>query len=380
MKILNIIIYTIFLILSILKYYAISKTNIQETASYYILFIAIYFFILYFKEIKIKLTKTCFLYLLALCLSAVHLFEGLTFVSFIDSLLFPLLFLTSYIFFSKYPQYIVVMKYLGIFLLILSYYNLLRLSAMANERTSVTIQSNAGNSVVALLPFAFLWKNKIVKYAFIIVAFFACLIALKRSAFVIFVLVLFTYLLLRKKTNILKGIVIYSVIIALVGTILLPRIESAERMIERLEGTAEDGGSGRDKLATRCLEYQSESDFLEWMMGNGYLAFKKESARHGHFNTGAHNDFTEILYAHGIFAYTLFILLLWQLFKHIVKRRKEEHYMLIPIATCFVTYIIANLLVGPSVHFWYYLPMFCLYGGVCSLPDKPQNQTTLLNK
>lgn len=266
------------------------------------------------------------------------------------------------------------MKYLGIILLILSYYNLLRLSGMANERTSVTIQSNAGNSVVSLLPFAFLWKNKFVKYAFIIVVFFGCLIALKRSAFVIFVLVLFTYLLLRKKNNIYKGIIVYSTVIVLGGTMLLPRIESAERMIERLEGTAEDGGSGRNKLAARCMEYQLKNDFSEWIIGKGYLSFSKESATHGHFNTGAHNDITEILYAHGIVAYILFLLIQWHLFKYIAKKRDKEHCMLVPLATCFVTFVMANLLVGPSVHFWYYLPMYCLFGGSCSLIDKPQKE------
>lgn len=352
--------------MAILKYYAISRVEIQNNASYVIFVIATYFILAYKDKIKGKLPTICMLYLLSLFISSIHITLELSYNDFLNSLLFPLLFLTSYIFFKKYPEYIVVMKYLGIILLVLSYFNLLRLSAMANERTTITIQSNAGNAVVALLPFAFMWKNKIVKYAFIIVTFVACLIAIKRSAFVIFVVVVFVYLLLKRRTNILKPLIIYSVIIITFGTYILPRIEMAERMIERLEGTAEDGGSGRNKLAVRCLEYQSESTLPEWVLGNGYLSFSKESAKHGKFNTGAHNDIVEILYNHGIISYIIYVALLWYMVRYIIKMREEENTNLLPFTSCVIVFFLSAILVGPSIHYWYYLPMYCLFGGLNS--------------
>lgn len=355
--------------MSCLKYYAISRVSIQEMASNVILVVGIYFIVTNRRLIKKTIPVTLLLFLLSLCFSSIHVFDGLTFDAFLNSLMFPLIFLTSYIFFYRYPQYIVVMKYVGLIALVLSYYNLLRLSAMVNEYTSVLMQSNAGNAVVALLPFAFLWKNKIVKYVFLLIVFISCLIAIKRSAFVIFVAVLLVFLLLRRKTNIFKGLIVYSVVLILVGIVVLPRLDAAERMIERLEGTAEDGGSGRDVLVTRCVKYQRESSFPEWILGNGYLQFSKRSKQDGYFNTGAHNDFVEILYAHGAIAYYCYLLLILQMFKFIVRKRTENSEYLVPLSSCFVIFVLSAALVGASVHYWYYLPMYCLFGGLCSISE-----------
>ena len=365
----DIFIYGVFILMSCLKYYAISRNSIQDLSSLVIVFISIYFITTNTRLIKKALPATCLLYLLSLFLSSVHLSYDLVFDDFLNSLLFPLIFLTSYIFFGKYPKYLNVMKYIGIVALILSYYNLLRLSAMVNERTSVVIQSNSGNAVVALLPFAFLWKNNIMKYAFIIVVFISCLIAIKRSAFVIFVVVLFLFLLLRKKTNLLKGAITYSLILLLAGIYFLPRIDAAERMIERLELTAEDGGSGRDVLAIRCLKYQLESTFPEWILGNGYLSFSQESKQNGFFFTGVHNDFVEVLYSHGIISYVLYILFICYSLKLVIRKQKEDNPLLVPLSSCLVVFLLSALLVGSSVHFWYYLPMYCLFGGLCSISE-----------
>lgn len=368
MKFFNFLLYSIFVLMTFLKCFAISKQDIQDESSYWIIGIGILFIFSNLRLLKKSLIFLMFSFLLSLCFSLPYVSYYLSFNDFLNSLLFPLLFITSYIFFRKYPKYIFVLKYLGLIAIILGYFNLIRLSSMINENATRAMQSNAGNTMVALLPFAFLWKNKIIKYAIVILVFYACLISIKRSSFVIFIGVIYMYMLLRNKINIYKGLLKYTLIILFVGLLILPHIDVAANMINRMSESIDDGGSGRDELVVRCLNFQKESTFVEWIVGHGYLSFSEDSRiKLNLLNTGAHNDFVEILYDAGIIAYILFLLILYKMFKITKKLRKEMDSVLIPFASCYIVLVLASMFVGPFVHFWYYLPMYILFGAMYSL-------------
>lgn len=369
MKIVENILYLLFIFLVFLKYFAISKVDIQNYCSYGIVIISFFFFIFHFKLLTKKTVFPFFLYLISLFLSATYLFDYLTFSNFLNSLLFPLLFTSSYIYFYRQPEKMNLMKYIGLIGVILAYLNLIRLSTEVNLRAAHAIQSNAGNALVALLPFVILWKNKLIKYVLFILVFFGCLIALKRSGFIIFTAVIFIYFLFRNKSNFLYRSTKYIAIATLIGFIILPHIEKAQPMLERLSHSIEDGGSGRDSLIKLGVSLQSECNFTEWILGNGYTGFRQVSLLKNKNYSSAHNDFIEILFNAGIIAYICYIYIWALLFRKIKDLYISNSIYLTTFTSCVVVFICANIFVCTFIHFWYYLPLYCLLGGICAVTD-----------
>lgn len=369
MKIVESILYVLFVGLAFLKCFAISKVEIQDYCGYGITIISFFMFVFNLRLLTKKTIFVMSLYLLSLFLSITYIFGFLTLPAFLNSLLFPLLFITSYIYFYKQPDKMKWMKYIGIIGIVLAYFNLIRLSTEVNLRATHAIQSNAGNTLVALLPFAILWKNKFVKYALFILIFLGCLIALKRSAFIIFISVIFAYLLLNNKNSTIYRSIKYFLVLLLFCFIILPHIEKAQPMLERLSKSIEDGGSGRDSLVKFDIDLQSECDFSEWIIGNGYTGFRQAALLKNKNFTCSHNDFTEILFNAGIVSWLLYLYVLWLLFKKakIMYVNSDEH--LIPFISCFIIFICANIFVCTFVHFWYYLPLYCLFGGIYAVSE-----------
>lgn len=368
MKYIETILYIILGILSFLKCFAISKLEIQHYSSYGIMIIFLFLVILNVRlYCKDKIVGVMSLYLLSLLLSAIYIFSYVSLAGFLDSLLFPVLFLSSYIYFRKYPDVAVWMKYVGIIGVILAYFNLIRLSTEINLNATRALQSNAGNTLVALLPFVLLWKNKIIKYALFCLIFIGCLVALKRSAFIIYILVILFYFSLKSERNVIFTTIKYLAVILLIGFIVLPNVKKAQPMLERLYKSVEDGGSGRDSLIERGINFQSECSFVEWVIGTGYRGFEKSSLLLNKRNTCAHNDFVEILYDAGVITYILFLYLLWLFFNKAKIMYRNQHGYLLPFASCLLVFICANMFVCSFVHFWYYLPLYCLWGSIHAL-------------
>lgn len=369
MKIVESILYVLFVGLAFLKCFAISKVEIQDYCGYGITIISFFMFVFNLRLLTKKTIFVMSLYLLSLFLSITYIFGFLTLPAFLNSLLFPLLFITSYIYFYKQPDKMKWMKYIGIIGIVLAYFNLIRLSTEVNLRATHAIQSNAGNTLVALLPFAILWKNKFIKYALFALIFLGCLIALKRSAFIIFISVIFVYLLLNNKNSTIFRSIKYFLMLLLFCFIILPHIEKAQPMLERLSRSIEDGGSGRDSLVKFGIDLQSECDFPEWIIGNGYTGFRQAALLKNKNFTSSHNDFIEILFNAGIISYILYLYILWLLFKKIKRMYEINDEYLIPFISCFIIFICANIFVCTFVHFWYYLPLYCLFGGIYAVSE-----------
>lgn len=367
MKKLEYLFYTIIGFMAFVKCFAISKVDLQVEGSYVITALSLGCIIHNWHLFRYEIPKTIIIYLFTLILSALHIGYNVTFDNYLDSLLFPLLFIVSYIFFKKNPQFYKYIKFIGVIGIILAYFNLIRLSTEANMFTSKLMQSNAGNTLVALLPFVFLWKNKYIRYALIALVFYGCLISLKRSAFIIFIAVLFSYYLLGKRGYIKSKLVIYTSLFILTFLFVLPYIEMAQPLLERLSEASEDGGSGRDVLTLRCIEYQGQNGFVEWLVGNGYKGFSLTSLRYGYYNTCAHNDLVEILYDAGIVAYIVYLLILYKLIALVKKMYASTSEHVVVFTACLVVFIFANIFVCTFVHFWYYLPMYLLFGATLAM-------------
>ena len=368
MKIFDYIIYVIIGILTFVKCFAVSKGEIQDYCAYGIFSLSsIYIFFNIYRIKADDLIALIIIYLLSLFLSAIYLTSFLNFSNFLNSLLFPLIFLSSYIFFQNNPKSFIFLKYIGLIGVVLSYFNLLRLSAEININTTNALQSNAGNTLVAFLPFVILWKNKIIKYSLLTLIFLGCLIALKRSGFIIFLLVIFAYFSMQKQKKFIFNSIVALIIVCVFGFVILPNIEFAQPLIERLLNLSEDGGSGRDSLALLGLKLQFESTYYEWILGHGYLGFSHDLEAMGKFFTCAHNDFIEILYDAGIISLILFLFILLKMIKISKDMYVKRNTYMLPFISCFIVFLCANMFVCSFVHFWYYLPMYCVFGASYSL-------------
>lgn len=381
MKYVDKLLYIIILLLVFLKCFAISKYSIQTFSAYGIIILSLGGILFNYKALVNEIILLLTFYFLSLLFSITYIFDYLAVSDFLNSLLFPLIFIISYIYFKKYPKDIKWFKYIGVVAIILAYYNLLRLSLEINLKSTHLLQSNAGNTLVALMPFATLWKNKIIKYGLFILIFLGCLVAIKRSAFVIFIAVMFAYLLLMSKENLYKSIFKYVFLLSFVAVIVLPEIKSAAPLLERMSNSVDDGGSGRDELVKRGIMFLSENNFSDWVIGNGYLGFRQASKLINRNNTCAHNDFVEILYDAGFISYIFFLWILGALFIYgykLYKSRTEyatdvtsmNHLnIFISFICCNIIFFCANIFVCTFVHFWYYLPMYCLWGAVYSISN-----------
>lgn len=357
--------------MAFLKCFAISMTIIQTYCAVGIFALSFFLISLNFKLVnRSQISIAILIYAFSLSLSITPSLYITTFNDYINALLFPSIFLSSYIFFNKHSNAYILLKYIGIVAIILAYFNLIRLSTEINLIANRPMQSNAGNTLVALLPFVFLWNNKLIRYGLLIIVFCGCIISLKRSGFVIFLCVLLFYFTYRKYNGTSFKLLKYAIIISLIGLLILPNIEITQPLLERLENIGEDGGSGRNHLAEMGLEVLSRNGLPEWVLGNGYRGFADKILLIYDRNfTCAHNDYIEILCDCGIIAFISFIAFLIKMYNYskLIYRRRSQ--FAIPYTCCIVVFIGATLFVCSFVHFWYYLPMYCLFGATQALTE-----------
>lgn len=162
--------------------------------------------------------------------------------------------------------------------------------------------------LLCLLPFVFLLdqgKNLAFKFIpLVIVVIFAA----KRTGFIALGGAVFTYYLieyvqsknLKKFVKMIAGIALSVVVFIVLYNILSSRFDI--NLLERMEELSEDGGSGRDDIYKGIWNAYKNSEFLNKLIGYGVNGIQVVYGR----NTGAHNDFLEILYNYGIFAELLF--------------------------------------------------------------------------
>ena len=92
-------------------------------------------------------------------------------------------------------------------------------------------------------------------------------------------------------------------------------------LLDRMETITTDGGSGRDEIYTGVWKAIKGSDFFDLFFGHGMGGIQIIYGR----NTGAHNDFLEIMYNYGFFAVVLFVYLYYKMVVACVKMVKTGY-------------------------------------------------------
>lgn len=372
MKLIDFLLYTILFACAVLKGFAVSYKEIQENTVIIICFISIYFLLRARNLLrKDKVTNVLAIYLAFLLLSMLVNFDnGIPFIQQLNSFLFPSLFLSSYIFFYSSPNKFDYFKFLGIPLVLLAFWNVNRLSSAVNENASQLMQSNSGNLLVALVPYACLYKNIIIKYFLLGVVFLAVCISLKRSALVIFLLCMSSVVVFSneyRRRDVMKAI-LYLIILFFFFFLISPHIDIMHNILLRMSESVNDGGSGRDVLLEKALTLFLQSDVLDIIFGHGYLGFSLDMWKYyaSRFSC-SHNDFSEILYDNGVIVLFFYCMALWQILRRIMEiyiYPCDKKNLFVISSCCGFVQIVSSLMVCSFVHFWYYLPMYCLLGAI----------------
>lgn len=188
--------------------------------------------------------------------------------------------------------------------------------------------SNNVYYVVTLLPFAFLCKKRSLKYILMAIITLLSVVTLKRTAMIVCALTWLIDLLSVSNTKnkskylfaffISLGIIVYGYqkITDVVG----------ESALERFQGMAEDGGSGRLDIYKNVLDAYTKLPLDSKILGCGHNAVRRNNviaySLSGYDDSfSAHNDFLEILYDFGILGLIIYCVFIFRLIKVIYRQR-----------------------------------------------------------
>ncbi len=208
----------------------------------------------------------------------------------------------------EYKVYSVLYFALAAFTLFLMY------SRVALNHTNV-YQSDA-YFLLCALPLVFLFDKKTNMYIKLIPLVVCLMMAGKRAGFIAMVCAVFVYYIIgsiqKKNIEDFFKVLIKLFVVAVFLFIAYFLLESKLNLslFDRMETITTDGGSGRDDIYSGVWKAITVSDFYGFFFGHGLsgiqLVYGSES--------GAHNDFLEIMYNYGVFALILIINLYAKMF------------------------------------------------------------------
>jgi len=109
-------------------------------------------------------------------------------------------------------------------------------------------------------------------------------------------------------------------------------------LFSRLQRLGQDGGSGRISIYEEIFNSLESSSFFQLLFGHGYNSVIKITTE----EVTAHNDFLEILYNYGIFAFFIYLLIHYQLLKKTIYCLKKRNTYAFSMTYTYVIFIILS--------------------------------------
>lgn len=210
---------------------------------------------------------------------------------------------------------------------------------------------------LALLPLVLIYTKK--KYEFLpfLVVFASILISSKRAGMLALVLMLLVYFLSVNKKNIrktLSNIIGLGVLVFFAYYLYFYFEEkySFDYMSSILK-LQEDGGSGRDLRWEKVISGIISSHPFNFLFGHGFKSISDFAGGN------AHNDFLEIFYEFGLFAFLLYLYFYISMFKTYLAMRKKKY----PYSKHFVLSIIAAIFLA-NFSFFIIEPRFITFSAL----------------
>ena len=204
-----------------------------------------------------------------------------------------------------------VWAYIYLFVTIVVFY-FTRLSFLRSYDTA-DITNNVGYLFVVLIPFCFVMKRQLIKYAFLLVNLACIFISVKRGAIVCGTIAAFMVVYVDIKKSDRKRISHFFVLFAFIaiGAYLLRDFYQSNSLFQRrLALTIEGNSSGRDALIGEFRHYFfHETSVSQILFGSGADATLRIGQNY------AHNDWWEILIDQGLFGLVIYTVFWIELFK-----------------------------------------------------------------
>ena len=222
--------------------------------------------------------------------------------------------------------------------------------------------SNASYFVMYMLPFLLCSKNKIFKYASIVIVSLVVFSSFKRTGTIAVIMAVLAYfyveigLLGNKKY---KNIILLVAGISLITYYIInSNILSDNFLFTRLQNISEDKGSGRIEIWQKTWKMIEESNIYQLIMGHGFNSVVKNSP----LKLSAHNDFLEVLYDYGIIVWGIYLSIYFSLLKFLKKLILQKSMYAAPIASSIVLFFIGSIS-SHIVIYPYYFIMFTMFWG-----------------
>jgi len=233
--------------------------------------------------------------------------------------------------------------------------------------------SNQVFYVALLLPFAFLLKKRIFKYAFLILGLIASIISFKRSALiytslVFLVAIYFDYLKSGTK-GFIKRVLIVGVLLScpLFAYNYVNKL-SGEYISERFEKITEDLGSGRLDIYAETWNKYINHPLKYKLFGIGFNGVRNKqwiSSWSGDYFS-AHNDFLEILCDFGVFGIIIYLIFISMIIRRIQYLRlvNNKYYQanIAAFIIFFVMSMVSHLVIYPT-YFAYLVIIWAITNG-----------------
>lgn len=198
------------------------------------------------------------------------------------------------------------------------------------------LQNNAIYAVVMLLPFLFLFKNRVLILAILTLLILFILTSIKRGAvitsfFISIMVVIYIFNSVNKSSRnkkIIKKIFLF-ILVILISYFILDFFLKSDMLISRFQGISEDGGSSRDVIFIEILKNGFQgANFINFLFGYGFVGSMKFA-----FGGTAHNDLLEVLSNFGIFGIFIFISIWYNLWRLCINKfiLKRDKYILFTI-------------------------------------------------
>lgn len=191
--------------------------------------------------------------------------------------------------------------------------------------------------LLTLLPLILVFTKIRFSFVSFLVAFIIILMSGKRAGMLAISMMLFLFYLdfsFKNTKKTIQNIAILFIVI-IVAYFIYNIFEQQFNLdvISRLENLSEDGGSGRDTRWRKVIEGIGNAHPVEFLFGHGYKSIN------AYAGSDAHNDFLQVFYEYGLFAFILYIGFYFSMIKLAVKMLKSKY----PYAKQFLISIIAAL-------------------------------------
>ena len=238
--------------------------------------------------------------------------------------------------------------------------------------------------VATLLPFCFLYKNKIIKYLLLILIIVSIILSFKRSALIYAVMALavalyFDFIKQNKISLLLRFIL--PTFIALVFYFIYTSIEefTGGHLTERIEAMQSDGGSGRLTIYDRMINcYEDELTFVEQLIGIGFDNAKTMYMRYHNELLSAHNDLLEMLIDFGLIGLIIYLVIIFKIYKIVRQSKYMGLYYHQANLVAFLTFIVMSMVSHLFIYPTYYAYLLILWGITAGALQKNKNTKQVL--